>query len=128
MKASGDTADDLNALKSESLHKEDELGESLMLTKANMEGKTKSIMPTIAEKKSLFNRKYSEKDEEMHVNCFTPNLAERTWEEEKHYFGSNDRAFLGEVSDDDEEQDPEKMQNLFSNNNWKFAIKGLFGV
>ena len=89
-----------------------------------MEGKTKSIMPTISEKKSLFNRKYSEKDEEIHVNCFTPNLAERTWEEEKHYFGSNDRAFLGEVSDDDEEQDPEKMQNLFSNNNWKFAIKG----
>ena len=98
-----------------------------MLRSPKKEAKTKSILPTIAEKKSLFTRKYSEK-EEAYPSCFTPNLALKSWEEEKHFLDANDCAFLGEVSDEDEEQDPEKIKSLFSTNNWKVALKGLFGV
>lgn len=56
----------------------------------------------------------------------TPSYAAKKWEEESHHFGWNDNQFLGD--DEEEEADPEKIKNLFSTNNWKVAIKGLFGV
>jgi hypothetical protein len=56
---------------------------------------TKSILPTIAEKKSLFARKYSDRVSGFNDLCFTPSYATPEWGS-SHHFDGNDKAFLNE--------------------------------
>lgn len=80
-----------------------------------------------ADKGSLFTRKYSEKEPNFKIQCHTPNLnATTSWDKESHHFGTkNDKKFIDD--DSDEERDPEQIKNLFTTNNWKMTLNGLFG-
>lgn len=75
---------------------------------------------------SLFSRKYSSECPNYQINCMTPTISVAKWEENHHIDSrNNQRAFLGDDSDD-QEADPQKIQELFTTNKWSMNVKGLF--
>ena len=131
MKASGDTACDLNASKSTSfVKKEDIFGDNFMMKGLNPETKlkeTKSILPIITEKRYL-QKRYSKNEYDDEIHCFTPNVV-LSKNNRGHQLASKDvnKVFLGDDSSD-EGADPEKINELFCTNNWKQNMKDLFST